>query len=107
MIDASVWRGPTTYPVVANSLCAVMTRTRLLRDMVAHGSSVARPEVDDLLLGLQLIEAGGINICTTVVSAFSGAQARPSQMALTIPYRISPERIARIAESSTLVQRIA
>jgi len=107
MIDAAVWRGPTTYPVVANCLSATVTRTRLLRNISSHGSSALRAEVDDLLLGIQLIEAGGINVCSTLVSAFSAVRARPSQVALTSPYRISPESLTRIVQSSTLVQRIA
>lgn len=107
MIDPAVFRGPTTFPVVANTLSAMVTRTRLLRGVSPHGSSAMRPEVDDLLLGIQLIEAGGINISTTLVSAFSAARARPSQVALSLPYRISPASLAGIAESSTLVQRVA
>ena len=106
-IDPAVWRGPTTYPVVANSLRALLIRASALATLSPHGSSSLRPEADDLLTGLQLIERGGVNLCSTIVSAFSPSVARSTGLSLSSPYRISPEGIARIVQASTLVQRIA
>jgi len=107
-IDPDVWRHPATYPVVASPLALLVTRRRLLANVSANGSSYFRPEVDDLLLGIQLIEQGGVNLCTTAVSAYSAAASpRSSQLGFSIPYRLQVESIMRITESTTLVQRVA
>jgi hypothetical protein len=107
-IDPAVWRQPCTYPVVANTLSVLATSAAAIADLQLGGSSGSRPEVDDLLLGLHLARQGGINLCTTTVSAHtSGAAPRTSQVATTLPYRLAPEDLARTIESSTFVQRIA
>ena len=107
-IDPELWRTPATYPVVANTLSALVVRRDLLGSLSASGSSRLRPEGDDLLLGIHLIEAGGINLCTTAVSVYSAAAApRRSQMAVSVPYRLSPQSLAQIAQSAVLVQRVA
>lgn len=106
-IDPAVWRGPSTYPVVANPLSAVLTRGEVLAELKADGSSAIRSESDDLLFGMQLIERGGINLCTTIVSVF--AASGPERLwpaTVAIPYRLSPDELARIVERSTVVQRV-
>jgi hypothetical protein len=106
-IDPAVWRAPSTYPVVANSLSLLVTRRELLRTASAAGSTATRPESDDLLLGMHFIAQGRVNLCTTVVSAFTSARMRPSQATISVPYRVGPDELARIAETTTIVQRVA
>jgi hypothetical protein len=107
-IDPAIWRGPSTYPVVANALSALVTRRELLADMTADGSTAVQPESDDLLFGIGLLDRGGINLCTTIVSVYSGVTADRSWAAtLSVPYRLSTEDVARIAQSSANVQRAA
>jgi hypothetical protein len=106
-IDPRIWSGPVVVPVVANTLAALIVKRAALSNVSASGSNWLRSEVDDLLLGLQLQDAGEINLCTTAASVYSTAAGpRPAQLAVSLPYRISPEQVARIAESSTLVQRV-
>ena len=107
-IDPTVWNGPSTYPVVASPLSALVTRRSLLNEISAAGSSGARPEADDLLFGIQQMERGGINLCTTIVSAYAaGAGERLSSAALSIPYRLSIEELAKLAQGVTSMQRVA
>jgi hypothetical protein len=108
VIDPAVWRAPTTYPVVASSLSALLTRRALLGTVSTGGSSASRPENDDLLFGIQLIEDGGVNLCTTAVCAYrAGAAPRSGIAPLSIPYRLSPEAVRSLAEAATVVQRVA
>ncbi len=107
-IDPTILRGPSTFPVVANSLGALVTRRAQLETIKASGSSASQPQVDDLLFGIQLIEAGGVNVCTTIVSAY--ATLAPDQIwhsQIAIPYRLPIETLASIATRSTIVQRVA
>jgi hypothetical protein len=106
-IDPSVWRGPSTYPVVANSTELLMIRRELLATLSSAGSTAIRPETDDLLLGMHCIGMGSFNVCTTVVSAYSEALPRSSQATISTPYRMTVDELARLAETSTLVQRVA
>lgn len=108
VIDPSVWLAPATYAVIANALSMLVTRREAIDRIQAAGSTGVRPENDDLLLGIQLIEQGGINVCTTMVSAFVPPPVtRGSLMSLSVPYRLSPETLAKIGESATIVQRAA
>jgi len=106
-IDPAIWRAPCTYAVVANSMGLLLTRPELLSTLAPAGSTATRPESDDLLLGMQLIADGGINLCTTLVSAYTPVPTRPSQAPISVPYRLGPGELARIAQSSTIVQRVA
>jgi hypothetical protein len=57
---------------------------------------------------VQAIEHGGVNLCTTVVSAYVPPRARSGPLTtISIPYRLTPEKLASITESSILVQRVA
>lgn len=105
-VDPAVFRQPTTYPVVATPLGAIVMRRDVLNGLDAYGSDSLRPEVDDLLLGLHVIEGGGINLCTTIVSAFSERLPRSRQLTLVAPYRLSPRILAGIAGSAVLVQKV-
>jgi hypothetical protein len=106
-IDPASLRQPMTYPVIANSSNALLVKASLLRDMVSHGSTAARPEVDDLLLGIQAIERGGLNLCTTLVSAYSGTPAvHRMQLGVSLPYRLSIETLSQLVQSSLIVQAI-
>jgi hypothetical protein len=108
VIDPAVWRAPTTYPVVASSLSVLLTRREFLATMSTGGSSASRPENDDLLFGIQLIENGGVNLCTTTVSAYNaGAAPRSGLAPLSVPYGLSPEAVRSLAEAATVVQRVA
>lgn len=106
-IDPAVWRGPCTYAVVANSMGLLLTSHDVLGTLDPAGSTAMRPESDDLLLGMHLISQGRLNLCTTVVSAYTSVPARPSQAAISVPYRLRPDELERIAQSSTIVQRVA
>lgn len=106
-IDPSIWRGPSTHPVVANSMSLMMVRRDLLATLPPTGSTSIRPESDDLLLGMHVVAQGGVNLCTTVVSAFTSASFRPSQAPISLPYRLDPAELARITEATTIVQRVA
>lgn len=106
-IDPAALRQPATYPVVANSIAAMVARRSFLQDIVAFGSTSLRPEVDDVLLGIQAIERGGKNLCTSIVSAYSDSpSAGTPRLGVSLPYRLSPEVIGRIASSTTIVQKI-
>ena len=108
VIDPSVWLAPATYPVVANPLSMLVTRREVIEGIRADGSTAIRSESDDLLFGIQAIEQGGVNLCTTIVSAFVPQPVtRGSLMSLSIPYRLSPDVLQKIGESSTIVQRAA
>ena len=106
-IDPAVWRGPTTYPVVASSLAALVTRRSLLAQIDAAGSSMSQPEGDDLLFGMKLLELSGLNLCTTIVSAYTASSGGFLAASFSIPYRLSVEELARIVGSATVVQRVA
>lgn len=104
-VDPAALAQPATYPVVANSLSAILVRRSLLETLASLGSTL--PEIEDVALGMHVIERGGLNLCTTVVSAYSGsARPRPVVHGVSLPYRLSPETVARIAEATVLVQRI-
>jgi hypothetical protein len=85
----------------------LLTDPELLRTLDPAGSMAMRPESDDLLLGMHLISQGRLNLCTTVVSAYTSVPARPSQTAISVPYRLRPDELERITKSSTIVQRVA
>jgi hypothetical protein len=107
-IDPAIWRGPSTYPVVANPLASMVTRSELLAELDADGSTAVQPETDDLLFGIQLIKRGGINLCTTIVSVYGkAATERLWPATVSIPYRLCAEDLTSIAERSTTVQRVA
>lgn len=106
-IDATVWRSPSTYPVVANSMAAMVTTREQIETLCSAGSTMMRPESDDLLLGLHLLNNGGLNVCTTIVSAFTSSMARPSQVSISLPYQLSPAELATITQAATIVQRVA
>jgi hypothetical protein len=107
-IDPQVLDGPATYPVVASSLSALLTGREMIDMMDAGASTAVHPEHDDLLFGVQAIEHGGVNLCTTVVSAYVPPRARSGPLTtISIPYRLTPEKLASITESSILVQRVA
>jgi hypothetical protein len=106
-IDPAVWRGPSTYPVVANSMGLLVVRGGLLHSLEPAGSTAMRPESDDLLLGMHLLAQGCVNLCTTIVSAYTSATPRPFQTTISVPYRMTVDELARLAESTTIVQRIA
>ena len=106
-IDSAVWRAPCTYAVVANSTALVLIRSGLLGAVSPAGSTTMRPESDDLLLGMHLIAEGHLNLCTTLVSAYTAAPGRPSQTAISVPYAFGANELARIAQSSTIIQRVA
>lgn len=104
-IDPAVWRGPSTYPVIANSLGLMLVRADQLVAINAAGSSASRPEGDDLLLGMHIVANGQANLCTTIVSAFTTARVRRSHAA--IPYSLPADQLARIAQSTVVVRRVA
>jgi hypothetical protein len=106
-IDPTVWRGPSTHPVIANSIALALFRREILATVPTAGSTSMRPESDDLLLGMHVIAGGRLNLCTTVVSAFTAAAVRPSQASISVPYRLDPAELARMVESATIVQRVA
>lgn len=106
-IDPSIWRGPSTHTVIANSMALTLVRQEVLATLPAAGSTSIRPEGDDLQLGMHVIEAGHVNLCTTIVSAFSSMPIRPSQAPISIPYRTDAAQLSRMAESATIVQRVA
>lgn len=106
-IDSAALLNPTTYPVVANCLSALITRRSILHDLLPHGSDSSRPEVDDMLLGLHALASGGLNLCTTVVSAYSDRPAvRNRQIALSLPYRLPSHVMDRILNAATVIQKI-
>ncbi|AMK18932.1 hypothetical protein [Sphingobium sp. MI1205] len=106
-IDPIALRQPATFPVLANSLVALMTRRATLALLDRHDGSSLRPELDDLSLGLEAIEAGGINLCTTAVAVYADiAQPRHRQAAITLPYRLSLQTLSRIADMTTIIQKI-
>lgn len=106
-IDPVALRQPATYAVIANTTAALITTRELLRDILTHGSVALRPDIDDLLLGLQIVDQGGHNLCTTLVSVYSDREpAKATDLALSIPYRLSIEALGRIMTSTTIVQMI-
>ena len=60
LIDPAVFRQPATYPVIANSLAVLMLERAAIDQLDTTGSTAVRPEIDDLLLGIQLIANGGL-----------------------------------------------
>ncbi|MGI8932163.1 MAG: hypothetical protein ACR2FK_07285 [Sphingomicrobium sp.] len=106
-IDSTAFRQPATYCVVANTTAALVTTKETLRDLDAHGSSALRPEVDDLLLGIQLIEGCKLNVCTTLVSVYSEkTPVNATGLGVSVPFRLSPDVFARIMASATIVQTL-
>ncbi|TVV72099.1 hypothetical protein [Sphingomonas solaris] len=105
-VDPAVFRQPATYPVVANPLGAVLLRRALLDGLDAHGNDPLRPEMDDLLLGLHAIGGGGLNLCTSTVSAHAPRVPRARQLTLAMPYRLSPQVLGGIMAGAVLVQRL-
>jgi hypothetical protein len=106
-IDPAIFRGPATYPVIANSLFLTATRREVLTEISAAGSSLADRENDDLLFGIHLLRRGGVNLCTTAVSAYAQAIAGGQTRAFfSVPYRHSLADLVTCAESALIAQRI-
>jgi len=106
-IDPAVLRQPATYAVVANSMAAMLVKSAVLEALESSGSVPSRRASDELMMGVHAIEEGGINLCTTIVSAYSGKGGmRGGMRSASVPYRLSPKTIAAIAEAATFVQRI-
>jgi hypothetical protein len=106
-IDPAALRGACTYAVAANSSAAIVTTKNVLSALDSRGSTAARPDIDDVLLGLQIIARGGINLCTTLVSCYSErASGRATDLAVSLPYRLSMDVIADIMASTTIVQTV-
>jgi hypothetical protein len=106
-IDPAVLGEPATYAVVANSMAAMVVKKVLLERLEPSGSAPFRRAGDELMMGVQAIESGGINLCTTIVSAYAarGGMQRGMRSA-SLPYRLSPKTVAMIAEASSFIQRI-
>ena len=85
----------------------MVMKSALLAKLDAGGSIPFRREADELMLGVHAIESGGVNLCTTIVSAYTG-QSMPKRgvRAAGLPYRLSLQTVKAIADSTTLVQRI-
>jgi hypothetical protein len=106
-IDPAVFRQPATYPVLANSMAAMAVKATLLASLDSTGSVPFRREADELMVGMRAIESGGINLCTTIVSAYTAsASAKRGLRPASLPYRLAASTIATISASATVVQRI-
>lgn len=105
VIDPAVFRQPATYPVIANSMTFLVTTRAFIERMDARGSSSLRPEIDDVLLGIQSIEAGGLNLCSNIVAAYSNIPLpKTTDVSISIPYRLSADTLARLMSSTLVVQ---
>jgi hypothetical protein len=106
-IDPAVFRQPVTYPVVANSMAVMAVKASLLASLDPSGSIPFRREADELMLGVHAIQRDGINLCTTIVSAYSAdGAAKRGVRPTSIPYQLSPQTVAAVAQSAIVVQRI-
>ena len=104
-VDPAAFRQPATFPVIANSMAVLVTRRSTIDRLDPRGSTALRPEVDDLMLGIQVIERGGLNLSSSIVSAFSThSHGGRTDIGISVPYRLSPETLARLTLSTTIVQ---
>lgn len=105
-LDPAPLRQPCTIPVVANDLALLVLTRRWLHRLdlrAAFGSGASQ----SLNFGVSAIEAGGLNLCTTLVSAFNNTnEPLPGSGSYAASARVSAEGLERIARSATIVQKI-
>ncbi len=106
-MDIEALGGPVTLPVAANTMAATLMKRSLIEALPPQGSDGGRPAEDDILLGLAALDSGGLNLCTSVVSAHSERPA-PSKLLLgrALPYRLDARMIDRLINAAVVVQRI-